>query len=222
MSEDEITPSSRREAAAAHENSTRTEELEKQISALTEVVGGLASKLNKLRDRFDALEHGRTDEDEDSKGEDQRHDQPAAWVVFTSPAAAEDRPHRTDGHDPNYTLDNFVAWYNITYVGLPGGPAKPIPQCWREHPGLAMEVATLAYTWRRANIGATANVRDAQYWHHQWRPGFTTRLTDWVHTHCLDGRHREVGAPFRADRFTHGIGSTQQSSGGQQSEQRNR
>ena len=122
--------------------------------------------------------------------------------MFSPPAAAEDRQHRTDGHDPNWTLDNFVAWFNVTYVGLAGGPAKPIPECWRAHPGLAMEVATLAYTWRRANIGDTANVRDAQYWHHQWRPGFAARLTEWVHTHCLDGRHRETGAVFRADRFS--------------------
>ncbi|MEY8042350.1 hypothetical protein AB8O55_23320 [Saccharopolyspora cebuensis] len=189
---DDITPNPYREGA-------RAEDLDKQISALTEVVGGLASKVNKLRDRIDTLENGRpADADDDAK----EHDQPGTWVLFTPPAAAEDGRHRKDGHDPNWTLDNFVAWFNATYVGLAGGPTKPIPECWRHHPGLAMEVATLAYTWRRANVGDTANVRDAQYWHHTWRPGFAARLTDWCHTHCLDGRHRETGSPVRPDRFT--------------------
>lgn len=221
MSDDDITPSPRRGAPGGGQDSAGTEELDKQISALTEVVGGLASKVNKLRDRLDALESGRTaDEDEGDDGTDDKHDQPAPWVVFTPPAAAEDQQHRKDGHDPNWTLDNFVAWFNVTYVGLAGGPAKPIPECWREHPGLAMEVATLAYSWRRANIGSTANVRDAQYWHHTWRPGFAARLTDWVHAHCLDGRHREIGAPFRADRFSQPVHVAEQIRNGKQPDQR--
>ncbi|GAA2798831.1 hypothetical protein GCM10010470_37510 [Saccharopolyspora taberi] len=186
---------------------------------MTEVVGGLASKVNKLRDRLDALENGHTG-DEDDDGKDDKHDRPAPWVVFTPPAAAEDRQYRKDGHDPNWTLDNFVGWFNVTYVGLAGGPAKPIPECWRDHPGLALEVATLAYSWRRANIGPTANVRDAQYWHHTWRPGFAARLTDWVHAHCLDGRHRDIGAPFRADRFAQHGTTAERLRNGQQPDQR--
>ncbi|GAB3289034.1 hypothetical protein GCM10027563_25440 [Parasphingorhabdus pacifica] len=193
--------------------------MEKQISALTEVIGSLASKVNKLTGRVEALENASSAEENDAD-QDGRHDQPAPWVVFTPPAAAEDRQHRKDDHDPNWTLDNFVAWYNTTYIGLSGGPAKPIPECWRAHPGLAMEVATLAYTWRRANIGPTANVRDAQYWHHQWRTGFAARLTEWVHTHCLDGRHREIGAPFRADRFSHHVHVAERIRNEQQPDQR--
>jgi hypothetical protein len=100
-------------------------------------------------------------------------------------------------------VNSFVAWYNITYVGVDGSRAKPIPGCWRQHPGLAMEVATLAYSWRAANTGNLANPREAQYWHHQSRPGFTDRLArEWVHTDCLDGEHRAAIASERADRFT--------------------
>ncbi|MEB3371310.1 hypothetical protein [Saccharopolyspora mangrovi] len=204
MSEDDIAPNRRRRAPATDGHSEHdpadTEELDKQLGALTEVVGGLAKKVNSLRERIDAPENGDTGDDGDEQ--DDTHDRPASWVVFTPPAAAEDRQHRKDGHSPNWTLDNFVAWYNATYVGLAGGPATPIPECWRQHPGLAMEVATLAYSWRRANVGATANVRDAQYWHHTWRPGFAARLTEWTHAHCLDGRHRPAGANARPDRFT--------------------
>lgn len=173
--------------------------LEEQISALMEVIGGLASKVNALARRIDSLENGSTSDS--AEGKDEAHDQPAAWVLLTPPAAAEDREHARDGHTPEWTLENFVAWFNVTYDGLPGSPAVPIPECWCEHPGLAMEVATLAYSWRRANIGPTANVRDAQYWHHTWRPGFTARLANWVHPHCSDGRHRSTGALSRPTRF---------------------
>jgi hypothetical protein len=65
-----------------------------------------------------------------------------------------------------------------------------------------MEVANLAYSWRAANIGTSASPREAQYWHHQWRPGFTDRLArEWVHTDCVDGEHR-AGMAERADRYT--------------------
>lgn len=38
---------------------------------------------------------------------------------FTPPTAAED--------DPRITVDNFVTWYNMTYVGIEGSRAKPTP-----------------------------------------------------------------------------------------------
>ncbi|WP_017975784.1 hypothetical protein [Actinopolyspora halophila] len=192
MSDDEedITVGRSRESEPAR----TLRELQAQVNTLTDVASGLSSRVRALDDRIEALEG--------TEDNDPVEDEPAPWVVFTPPAAAEDRRHRDDEHSPLWTVENFVAWFNITYVGLSGGPARPIPDCWRAHPPLAMEVATLAYSWRRANIGATANVRDAQYWHHQWRPGFAARLTDWVHSHCLDGRHRDSGTPARTDRFS--------------------
>lgn len=125
---------------------------------------------------------------------------PAAWVWFSPPAAAEDDP---DGdEDPRFTLTNWVAWYNITFVGVDGGRARPIPACWEQHPGLATEVAALAYTWRAANIGPGANERDNQQWLQQWRPGFADRLVrDYVLPDCLDSHHRDSGPAARADRF---------------------
>ncbi|MBQ0928821.1 hypothetical protein [Saccharopolyspora endophytica] len=169
---------------------------QEQISVLMELIGGLAGKVTALGRRLHALETSDTEQEEDGPS-----DQPAPWVVFTPPAAAEQRQHAFEGHTPEWTVDNWVVWFNTTYVGLPGSPTVPIPECWRDHPGLAMEVSTLAYSWRRANLGPTANVRDAQYWHHTWRPGFTARLANWVHPHCTDGRHRPIGAPARPTRF---------------------
>jgi hypothetical protein len=175
----------------------RSIDIDHQIAALTELVGALATTVAQLSDRIKRLEKA-----DRSQGHSDTSDseEPAPWVWFTPPAAAENNPDIAE--DPRFTVDNFVAWYNITYVGVDGSRAQPIPECWRQHPGLAMEIATLAYSWRSANIGASASPREAQYWHHQWRPGFTDRLTrEWVHNDCGDSDHRAVGAAARPDRF---------------------
>jgi hypothetical protein len=174
----------------------RSSDIDRQITALAEIVSALATTVAHLSDRVDHLDKANR-----SRGQDDTSDsrKPADWVWFTPPAAADD-PDITD--DPRFTVDNFVAWYNITYVGIEGSRAKPIPDCWQRHPGLAMEIATLAYSWHAANVGASASPREAQYWHHQWRPGFTDRLArEWVHTDCVDGDHRPDGATGRPDRF---------------------
>ncbi|HEX2289387.1 MAG TPA: hypothetical protein VHH53_04150 [Pseudonocardiaceae bacterium] len=184
---------------------TSANDLDCQITALTEIVGALAATVSQLNARVDRLTSANRPGDRGDRGdghdeEPENHD-PAAWVWFTPPAAAEEDPD-IDG-DPRITVDNFVTWYNVTYVGVEGSRAKPIPDCWRQHPGLAMEVANLAYSWRAANMGQPANVREAQYWHHQTRPGFTDRLArEWAHTECLDGEHRAAGAHERPDQFT--------------------
>lgn len=168
-----------------------------QIAALTEIIGTLAQNLRRVEGKVNQLAKKPA---ADAKDEEEDPTEPAAWVWFTPPAAAEDDP---DGEeDPRFTVENFVAWYNATFVGIDGSRSRPIPPCWRRHRGLPMEIAALAYTWRAANIGPGANERDAQYWLHQWRPGFTDRLTrEWVSPDCLDGDHRDDGTPSRPDRF---------------------
>jgi hypothetical protein len=175
----------------------RSSDVDQQITTLTEIVGTLATTVSELSDRVEHVEANRPRDQSDTSDSHE----PAAWVWFSPPAAAEDDPDTTD--DPRFSVDNFVAWYNITYVGVEGSRATRIPGCWQQHPGLAMEVATLAYSWRAANIGPLASPREAQYWHHQWRPGFTDRLgREWVHTDCIDGDHRTAGPDERLDRFT--------------------
>ena len=168
-------------------------DVNQQIAALLDIVASQARSLRRLE-----REVGRIGKK--SRAEPGEHE-PGAWVWFSPPAAAEDDPDREN--DPRWTVDNFVAWYNITFVGVDGSRARPIPPCWQEHPGLAMEVASLAYTWRAANIGPDAHPRDNQYWLHQWRPGFTDRLArEWVAPDCLDGNHRPGLLDPRPDRYT--------------------
>lgn len=150
--------------------------VDRQIRALVEVIGTLAGTVSQLSGRVDQLtaqvQPGRVLAD----GE------PPPWVPVAPEPAPED--------DTAAVVDNFVAFYNQNYVGVAGGRATAIPPCWRQHPGLAAEVASLAYTWRAANMGPAANICDAQQWLHQWRPGFTDRMTrDWLPLDCLDGLH---------------------------------
>lgn len=162
------------------------EDRDAPISMLIDLVEALTRKLRRLDDRVNELV---ATPRADANGEDDQAEQ-APWVWFSSPAAAEDEPGGET--DPRNTVENFVAWYNVTFVGVDGSRARSIPSCWSTHPGLTVEVAALAYSWRAANIGAAATERDAQQWLHQWRPGFADRLVrDWLSLDCLDGDHRD-------------------------------
>lgn len=166
---------------------------DRRVRELTTIVQRLAAEVDSLTGRVTELAG-----DENSRS----RATPAPWVWFSPPAGAEDPAHRDDGHTPRWTVENFVAWYNTVYIGAPGSPqVRAIPACWQQHPGLSMEISTLAYEWRRANLGRSADPRDAQSWHHSWRPGFVLRLSDWVHPRCLDGDHQPHGAPPRASRY---------------------
>lgn len=157
-------------------------DVDRQIRALTEIIGSLAEAMSRLSARVDRLAM------DTRSGSDTSGDEVAPWV-WTHPEAPAD--------DPEAFAKAFVAFYNRTYVGVDGGRARPIPPCWKDHPGLVSEVATLAYAWRAANLGITANVRDAQYWLHQWRPAFTDRMArDWLPADCLDGHHEPSAAPL--------------------------
>jgi hypothetical protein len=114
------------------------DERDQQIAALTEIVGVLAQNLRRLEGQVNRV--ARIVTEAPSAAEQEDPSAPAAWVWFNPPAATEDEP---DGdQDPRVTVENFVIWYNQTFVGIDGGRSKPIPVCWRQHPGLAMEVAT--------------------------------------------------------------------------------
>jgi len=86
-------------------------------------------------------------------------------------------------------LPTWVAWFNLRYAPL--DPTKHIPYCWAEHGGLAAEVATLAYSWRKAFNDVKANHDAAQMWHDRWLPGFLQRIRTWAPGECFDGAHKE-------------------------------
>jgi hypothetical protein len=162
---------------------------------------GLADDVQALRDHVAWL----TERVDELEGDERtRRYGPAPWVLHTPPAAAGPPPHEDEG--PGFTITNFVAWYNLTYVGLPGSRSRSIPDCWPHHPGLASEIGTLAYAWHDAFTGDSAAPTKAQLWHHHDRPGFADRLThEWTHPHCHDKAHKQAGASSRPDR--HGLTS---------------
>lgn len=128
-----------------------------------------------------------------------RQHAPGVWAVFEPPGVTDPV---TGASDPMVGLVLFVEYYNSVYRGLPGSRAVAIPDCWLSHPALVAEIATLAWSWRAANTGPKANIKDAQYWHHHTRPGFAVRLaTEWTHAHCRTNSHKEAGSPARPDRF---------------------
>jgi len=174
---------------------------DQQITALLEIVSKVAGDQRRLEGQLNRLAKLLRERDRKPEADNDEPDPnaPAPWVWFSPPAP--DDPDEDAEEDPRVFVENFVAAYNTMFAGIEGGRAKPIPGCWEEHPGLAMEVASLAYSWRAANMGPAASIREAQYWLHQWRPGFTERLLHWVHADCLDGDHRAGGAGPRQNRF---------------------
>ncbi len=173
---------------------------EQRIAALQAAVGDLKRRVAQQHDLAKdlALQLQKLVA-EDEADPDQRRNRPAPWVPFEPPGTV----HPSGARDPLVGIALFVEYYNATYVGLPGSRAIAIPDCWLSHPGLVAEIATLAYFWRAANTGPKATVKEAQYWHHTFRPGFAARLAgEWTHTHCRANSHKEAGAPARPDRYT--------------------
>jgi hypothetical protein len=104
-----------------------------------------------------------------------------------------------------------VDWFNTIYVEVGAkGINGHIPACWRDHPAVVAEVATLAAAWRAAFLAPEASARDAQYWHHTWRHGFAKRLQAWLGDECRRDRHEpgtaaprtDIGADPKPDRWT--------------------
>ena len=179
---------------------------DQQIGSVLEILGKLARDQRRLEGQFNRLVTMLREQERASKNEPEDAADPhaaAPWVWFSPPAPDEPEEGQQDfKEDPQVFVTNFVAWYNVTFIGVDGGRARAIPNCWEAHPGLAMEVASLAYSWRAANLGPEASIKEQQYWLHQWRPGFSDRLVrDWVHADCVDGQHQSAGARKRDNRF---------------------
>jgi hypothetical protein len=130
---------------------------------------------------------------------------PPPWVWFNPPQLGPVIPPDDGGPpraDPRATVKNFVTWYNDVFVGRDAHHDR-IPDCWRAHPGLAMEIAALAYSWRAANLTKSATPEHALRWLGERRPGFVERMHHtWLAPHCATGTHRPAGAAPRPDRYS--------------------
>ena len=102
---------------------------------------------------------------------------PAKWTYH--------QPPPVEGVD---VLPTWVGWFNLRYAPL--DHTKQIPWCWEEHGGLAAEIATLAFAWRKAFDDVKANHDAAQMWHDRWLPGFLSRMRWWIPADCFDGTHK--------------------------------
>lgn len=102
---------------------------------------------------------------------------PAPWCIHEPPPV--------DNVD---VLPTWVAWFNLRYA--PIDHTKQVPYCWQEHSGLAAEIATVAFSWRKAFDDVKANHDAAQMWHDRWLPGFLSRMRWWAPVECFDGTHK--------------------------------
>lgn len=100
--------------------------LDDELAPTDDPYDELVDAIRAIRDHLQQLDDRRRELAEPDAAAKRR--EPAPWVVYTPPAAAGD--HRHEEQDPGFTLENFVTWYNLTYTGLPGTRARPIPDCW--------------------------------------------------------------------------------------------
>lgn len=131
----------------------------KETDALTELVGTLTARVDKLTPAGPA-----TDEDEPA---------PAAWVDY---ATAQDWAD----------LAEWVDWFADTYDVVPG---RAVLRCWPAHRGVAEELAALRSSWRAAAIAAQANEpSDALIvWHDRWLHPCLVRLHEgFQQKNCVD------------------------------------
>ena len=141
-------------------------DLRRQLASLRELVHTQARAIEAVDDVMGKLVDTR-----------QARPQPAPWCYH--------QPPPVDNVD---VLPTWVAWFNSRYTPL--DHTKHIPYCWPEHGGLAAEIASLAFAWRKAFDDVKANHDAAQMWHDRWLPGFLSRLRWWAPSECFDGTHK--------------------------------
>jgi hypothetical protein len=95
--------------------------------------------------------------------------------------------------DERFALDEivtgWVASHNDTYAV---SEDRVIPACWRQHPWLTAELATITFLWWSAHLDPTATVSDAGEFYLRYLPGFHDRLQDMLGRspgECRRGEH---------------------------------
>jgi hypothetical protein len=87
-------------------------------------------------------------------------------------------------------LDDVAAWLNHDYTWR---MARPIPDCWPEHPHIVHELAVLA--WLRLLAEESLEVGPIEEWHRYALPSFLSRLTDRLGAGCSSKHDNWPGLP---------------------------
>jgi hypothetical protein len=90
-------------------------------------------------------------------------------------------------------LDGVAGWLNHDYAWR---LARPIPDCWPEHPHIVHELAVLA--WLRVIAEEALDVGPIEEWHRWALPAFFNRLTERLGTGCTSKHEPWPGRPRHA------------------------
>lgn len=141
-------------------------ELGREIFQQREVIATLQKQMGDLRGVLEKIVARRR-----SDGEQ------APWLYHQPPAGIDE-----DGID----LDSWVTWANSIYPRDVADDGEWIvPPCWRDHPGLAAQVSTLAWSWQRAFVDAAATAEAGESWHSTILRQFIDRRQSWCSSVCL-------------------------------------
>lgn len=87
-------------------------------------------------------------------------------------------------------LDDVAGWLNHDYTWK---VARPIPDCWPEHPHIVQELAGIA--WLRVVAEEALEVGPIEDWHRYALPAFFNRLTDRLASGCATEHASWPGRP---------------------------
>ncbi len=87
-------------------------------------------------------------------------------------------------------LDDVASWLNHDYSWR---VARPIPDCWPEHPHIVHELAVLA--WLRLVAEESLEVGPIEEWHRYALPAFFNRLAERLGTGCATRHDTWPGRP---------------------------
>jgi hypothetical protein len=98
-------------------------------------------------------------------------------------------------------LDQVARWLNHTYAAHDG---QVVPACWRQHAGIAHDLAALAFS--RVDVYAASTAAYVPRWHADLED-FHRRTAAALGPHppCLRGRHDELPPRYTADTANHAI-----------------
>lgn len=104
---------------------------------------------------------------------------PWTWSILT----------KTEAAALEVVVAQFVESYNEVHATA---PRHLIPPCWPHHPGLAVELAALAWTWYAAHVDPAATAHQVAEYYERYLPGFRNRMNDMLGRspmECRQGNH---------------------------------